>query len=83
MASAKNSSTTQVRIGISQSNQELNFECDLGRDEVQAIITKALDGNSTIVLGDTKGHTVMLAASKVAFVELGSNADRKIGFTTL
>jgi hypothetical protein len=82
MASAK-SSSTQVRIGISQSNQELSFECDLGRDEIQAIITKALDGNSTIVLNDTKGHTVMLASAKVAFVELGSGGDRKIGFTTL
>lgn len=75
-------STTQVRIGISESSQELSFECDLGREEVETIVSTALNAGTTLSLTDTKGHVVLVPAAKVAFVYLGASSDRKIGFAT-
>jgi hypothetical protein len=84
MATKKASeSATQVRIGISDSNQELNFETPLSRDEVQAVVSAALASAQPIVLTDSKERTMIVPVAKLAFVELGSTPDRKVGFATL
>ena len=84
MATKKASeSATQVRIGISDSNQELNFETPLSRDEVQAAVSAALASAQPIVLTDSKERTIIVPAAKLGFVELGSTPDRKVGFATL
>jgi len=84
MATKKASeSATQVRIGISDSNQELNFETPLSRDEVQAAVSAALASAQPIVLTDSKERTIIVPVAKLAFVELGSTPDRKVGFATL
>ena len=84
MATKKASeSATQVRIGISDSNQELNFETPLSRDEVQAVVSAALASAQPIVLTDSKERTIIVPVAKLAFVELGSTPDRKVGFATL
>jgi hypothetical protein len=84
MATKKGSeSQTQVRIGISDSNQELNFETPLAREEVQALISTALTSLTPVVLTDSKERTVIVPVAKIAFVELGSAPERKVGFATL
>jgi hypothetical protein len=84
MANKKSSeAVTQVRIGISDSNQELNFETESSRDEVQALTAQALASNTPLVLTDTKDRAVIVPAAKIAFIELGAASDRKVGFTTL
>jgi len=84
MATKKGSeSVTHVRIGISDSNQELNFETSLSREEVQALVSAGITGSTPVVLTDSKERTIIVPAGKIAFVELGSTAERKVGFATL
>lgn len=73
-----------IRIGVTHSPREVSLELpdDLDRDELKSQITAALSGASdTLWLTDRKGKDVGIAASKIAYIELG-NADgaRRIGF---
>jgi hypothetical protein len=84
MTSKKNTleSRAEVRIGISDSNQELNFETTSDVAAVQALVTAALENGTTLVLTDARGRQVIVAAKKIAFVEVGESAERRVGFAT-
>ena len=73
-----------VRIGVQYSPKEI--EVDLGDgvdgDSVQKEIEKVLsDGAGVLKLTDKKGRKVIVASSKVAYVEIGAESgDRRMGF---
>ncbi|MFZ4719455.1 MAG: DUF3107 domain-containing protein [Ilumatobacteraceae bacterium] len=73
-----------VRIGVSQTARDISIELadDADREAIKAKIDAALTGAVDVLwLTDKKGRDVAVAASKIAFVEVGSSdADRKIGF---
>lgn len=69
----------EVRIGIKHSPRELSFETDSTADEVRGQFESA--GESALVaLSDTKGRQYLVDADSVAYVELGGEAERKVGF---
>ena len=73
-----------VRIGVTQSPREINFEVaeDTDRAALKAQIDAALTGAVDVLwLTDKRGREVAVAAAKIAFVELGtSDGERRIGF---
>lgn len=85
MTTKKNSSESraEVRIGISDSNQELNFETSSDVATVQELVSAALDKGTTLVLTDARGRQVIVAANKISFVEVGESAKSRVGFTTI
>jgi hypothetical protein len=84
MATKKNDSqTTDVRIGVSDTSSDLRLETHLSPDEVLALVQAALKAESPLVIADTKGHSTLVPAHKIAFVEFGSAPERRVGFTTL
>lgn len=73
----------EIRIGVSQSMKEL--EVDMGevdRDAVVAEITATLaNPEGTLWLTDKKGRKVGVPSAKVAYLEIGGEAEeRKVGF---
>ncbi|MFM7986397.1 MAG: DUF3107 family protein [Candidatus Fonsibacter sp.] len=52
MATKSKTSKTEVRIGISDSNQELNIECANSQDEVVKSVSEALNSNQTLQLAN-------------------------------
>ncbi len=85
MSTKKSSSesNTDVRIGISDSPQELNFQTSLDVAAVQALVEDALGKNQVLALTDSKGRQVIVASNKISFVEIGESPERRVGFTTL
>lgn len=74
-----------VRIGITQTTKELDLELDPSqdRDEVLAQIDKALaDATGVLWLTDKRGRRVGVPSAKVAYVEIGADEDRRVGFGT-
>ncbi len=72
----------EVRIGVTYSPREL--EIDLGesdRDKLLADVEKALAGDSVLWLTDRKGRTVGVPSSKIAYVEVNSAEERRLGFS--
>ena len=70
-----------IRIGITNSPRELNFESAQTATEVEKIIASALDSDTKfITLADAKGKTYLVPTASLAYVELGSETSRRIGF---
>ena len=71
----------EIRIGIRENARDLSFESPLAAAEIQELITKALtEGVSVISLKDDKGRTILLPVASIAFVEIGVEDKRRIGF---
>jgi hypothetical protein len=81
MATAKKSSSnTEVKIGISDSSHELNFECTSSQAEVIAAVNSAIKGSSVLSLSDTKGREILVPFNKINYVEVGQSSERRVGF---
>ncbi|CAB4729720.1 unannotated protein [freshwater metagenome] len=74
--------TTEVRVGIADSSQELHIECDLSPEKVIEAVTAALDSGKSLSLTDTRGRQTIIANNKISFVEVGESAERKVGFAS-
>ena len=73
-----------VRIGIIQPPKELDIELAEGtdRDQVIADVEKALaDAEAVLWLTDKRGRRVGVPSARIAYVEVGAQADeRRVGF---
>ena len=70
-----------IAIGIINSPREINFESSQTPAEVEKTIADALDSKSTNVkLVDAKGKVYIVPTASVAYVEVGSESTRRVGF---
>lgn len=74
---------TEVRIGVSDSNQELHIEVEGSSDEVIALVNSAVESGKPLKLMDTKGRQTIVPAAKIGFVEVGPAPERRVGFASL
>lgn len=73
--------TVEVRIGIKHSPRELSFETHSTPDEVRLQIETAFSDSAALFsLKDTKGGQHLINTDSIAYVELGAEAGRKVGF---
>ena len=71
----------EVRIGVQHANRELTLESTQSSDEIQELVSKALSGEEKLlVLTDERGRKVVVPADKLAFVEIGEESARRVGF---
>lgn len=71
----------EVRIGVKGAPRELVFESAQSADEVQKAVEAALVGGAPVVnLVDEKGRRVIVAADKLAYVEIAEQDARRVGF---
>ncbi|MGB4137818.1 MAG: DUF3107 domain-containing protein [Microbacterium sp.] len=71
----------EIRIGIVNTGRELSFETNSSADEVRAQITGALEqGTTHLSLSDVKGNSYIVPTSNLAYVELGTEESRRVGF---
>lgn len=69
----------EVKVGIQNVMRELLVETDESAAEVTAKIEAALAGG-TLSLTDNKGRTVVVPAGALAYVEIGVEEHRRVGF---
>lgn len=70
----------EVRIGVQQAAREVVLTSDSTPDKVAAAVSKAYGAGELLTLKDTKGRTVLVPTDKLAYVEIGPAAERKVGF---
>lgn len=70
----------EVKVGIQHIARELTVDTDESAEKVQQAYLDALDGNDTLVLTDAKGGRTLLRASSIAYLDLGQEQVRKVGF---
>lgn len=71
----------EIRIGIVNTARELVIQTTQSTPEVEKAIAAALaDEKGTLRLEDEKGHIFVVASRTLAFVEIGEEKSRKVGF---
>lgn len=71
----------EVRIGINQSPRDLTFESGQSASDLVEQVQKAVEsGAASLVFKDEKGKTILIPTSQIAFVEIGAERARAVGF---
>ena len=73
----------EVKVGIRHVARELVVETKDSADEVEGALTDALATNGVFTLIDDKGRKVLIPAAQVAYVDLGAEHARAVGFGAL
>lgn len=73
----------EIKIGIQHVARELTMETESTAADVEASLRKALADDSMLALIDEKGRKVLVPANKIAYVDLGQEQTRKVGFGAL
>jgi len=70
----------EVKIGIQMAPRELVIETTTSVEEIHQALAGALTEDKIFVVTDKRGGTVLVPASKIAYVELDQSEPRRIGF---
>lgn len=72
-----------IRIGLTNTARELSFETADTAEQVKQTVADALaKGTVHIELGDVKGATYLVPTANIAYVEVGSEGKRPVGFVS-
>lgn len=71
----------EIRIGIVNAPRELSFESDQTNEEITEQVQTALASGAGILhLADDKGRAYLVPTAGIAYVEVGAEESRRIGF---
>jgi hypothetical protein len=74
----------EVKIGVQHAPREIVLESGQSAEEVESAVSDALGGKSPLLsLVDEHGRKVLVPADRLAYVEIGEQAARKVGFGAL
>ena len=72
-----------ITIGMRDVARELSLESDLTSEAVTKQVLKALEVGAPIELVDPKGRKVIVPAGALGYIEIGSDQERRVGFSNL
>lgn len=70
----------EVKIGVQYSAREIVLESTQTADDIERLVTAALDAGGLLSLVDEKGRRVLVPVEKLAYVEIGESLERRVGF---
>lgn len=70
-----------VKIGIRNSAREISFESGQSAQQVEAAVAAALEAGAKVLkLNDSKGRLFVVPTDALAYVEIGAEEQRRVGF---
>ncbi|PKQ24568.1 MAG: DUF3107 domain-containing protein [Actinobacteria bacterium HGW-Actinobacteria-5] len=73
----------EIKIGIQHVARELTVETEATGAEVETDLRKALADGTMLAITDEKGRRVLVPADKIAYIDLGQEKTRPVGFGTV
>ena len=70
----------EVKIGITDVAREVTIDTQSSPDEVVDALRQAVEGSGLFELSDEKGRRVIIPASRVGYVAIGSTSTPAVGF---
>ncbi|XIE81943.1 DUF3107 domain-containing protein [Streptomyces sp. SBR177] len=71
-------------MGVQYAPREIVLESGQSAEEVERAVADALAGTSQLLsLTDEKGRKVLVPSDKIAYIEIGEQAVRRVGFGAL
>jgi hypothetical protein len=75
--------TVEIKVGIQHVNREIVVESSGSAADVEKALADALSNESFFTVVDDRGRKVLIPAAKIAYVDLGEENARHVGFGTL
>lgn len=69
-----------VVLGLRGSAREITLELDLDSDALSARVGEAVASQSVLDLTDSKGQRYLVPARAIAYVQIGAQTERRVGF---
>ncbi|MFI6641435.1 DUF3107 domain-containing protein [Streptomyces sp. NPDC050504] len=74
----------EVKIGVLHAPREIVLESGQSAEDVESAVAAALAGKAALLsLTDEKGRKILVPADRIAYVEIGEQAQRRVGFGAL
>jgi Protein of unknown function (DUF3107) len=73
----------EVKIGVQNVGREIVLESSQSPEEVAAAVSKAVGGGDVLQLKDDRGRLVLVPTKTLAYVEIGVEESRRVGFGAL
>jgi uncharacterized protein DUF3107 len=74
----------EIKIGVQHTPREIVLESGQSAEDVESEVAKALSGGGKLLtLVDERGRKVIVPSDRVAYVEIGEVAHRRVGFGAL
>ncbi|MGP3968022.1 DUF3107 domain-containing protein [Streptomyces sp. 6N223] len=74
----------EIKIGVQHTPREIVLESGQSPEEVESQIAEAFSGSGKLLtLVDERGRKVIVPADRVAYVEIGEQVQRRVGFGAL
>ncbi|MFV0407856.1 MAG: DUF3107 domain-containing protein [Propioniciclava sp.] len=70
----------EVKVGIRNVAREVALETTATAATLEADLTAALAANGVFALTDDRGRKVLIPAAQIAYVDLGTEHARPVGF---
>lgn len=70
----------EIKIGIKQATRELTVDTEQSAAQIEEALRTALADEGLLVLTERKGRKVLIPADRVAYVDLGQENVRPVGF---
>lgn len=70
----------EIKIGMQHVGREIVIDSPLSAQEATDRVTAAIEGGSVLSLSDTKDHLTLVPGTGIAYVEIGTETRRKVGF---
>jgi len=72
-----------IKIGFTDSARELSFNTDEEKTSVEERLRNAMSNDeATVEFTDSKGRQFMVRQSAIAYVEIGAETNRPVGFSS-
>lgn len=69
----------EIRIGVQNVTREIVVETDKSSDDIAQLVSKALSGG-VLDLMDVQGRRVVVPSAALAYVQIGEEVKRRVGF---
>jgi hypothetical protein len=74
----------EVKIGVQNAARELLLESEQSPEAIEAAVQKALEAEHGVLnLVDDRGRRILVPADRLAYVEIGEQVERRVGFGAL
>ena len=70
----------EVRIGVQNVTREVVLESSQTPKDVEAAVAAAMEAEGVLALTDEKGRRVLVPVASIAYVEIGAEESRRVGF---
>ena len=70
----------EVKIGVQHAPRELVLESNQTAEDVERLLAEAVAAEGVLSLTDARGRRVVVPASKVAYLEIGTGVVGQVGF---